>query len=96
MRTHFSTQRQQQRAETRKERKVNKAGGPILIGQGHKNIVGDDKMRANVCAKEVNALVDSYDCIMIPQVILEPGQPTMGTIKIAAKPRTGGPNNGGN
>lgn len=68
----------------------------MLVGQGHKEIVGDDVMRATKCAAAVNALLDSYDCAMIPQVVMEPGQPTMGAVKIISKPRLGGPNHGGN
>ena len=79
--------RQQRRALERKEAKMNKVHGII---PNHKMIVGDDKERANQCGDAVKMALDRYDCDLIPQIVLTPGN-VSGAFIIKAKPR-GEPN----
>jgi len=69
----------------RKERKLNKASGPILI-KGvvqHKEIVGDDALREQKCLAEINEVLQRYDCVLVPKITP--------SISVTATPR--GPSN---
>lgn len=77
--------RQQRRYQERKERKMNKASGPMLIKGGvqHKEIVGDDALREKKCLAEINQVLQRYDCVLVPKMVP--------TISVTATPR--GPSN---
>jgi hypothetical protein len=51
-----------------------------------KEIVGDDKLRAEKCLSEINAVLEKYDCLMIPKIILTNGN-VDSVVQIAPKPR---------
>jgi len=60
----------------------------MLIPQtNHKEIVGDDKLREQKCLAAINMDLDRFDCLLVPQIVLTPGN-VNAMVKIVAKPRT--------
>ena len=53
---------------------------------GVKMIEGDDKVREKKCLAEVMAICQRYDCAMIPEVTIRPGQ-IQASVQITAIPR---------
>lgn len=49
-------------------------------------IEGDDGIRAKKCAAAINDILAKYDSMMIPQLMISPGN-VDGTVAIAPKPR---------
>ena len=70
----------------RVERFYRKMGGPPPVGGNFKEIVGDDKVRAEKCLAEIQEVLNRYDCEIHPRVIISPGE-IAANIKVVARPR---------
>lgn len=51
-----------------------------------KMVEGSDKVRAQRCAQEIGVILSSYDCEMVPEVVIS-GNGFSSNIKVIAKPR---------
>jgi len=55
-----------------------------------KIVVGDDKKRAQECLKEILAVADRYDCVIMPNLIISSTGKIKGGIEVYPKKRNGG------
>ena len=73
---------------------MNEAGEKMIketierANNGGGKIIGHEKMAAKRCATEIAAVLDRYDCQMIPEIVLTPGN-VMGSVKVGSKPSGG-------
>jgi len=59
-----------------------------LKQSGVKLIEGNDQVRSQKCLGEIDAVLESYDCTMMPEFLVSGGKVSQ-RIKIIAKPRDG-------
>jgi len=52
-----------------------------------KQIIGDDKIRVQMCMNDVIKVLESYDCALIPEIIISGNGQITGRLQIVAKPR---------
>ena len=64
---------------------VRQLQGMAMAG-GVKMIEGDDKVRQEKCLAEIQGILGRYDCDMIPEITIAPGQ-IRAMVRIQAKPR---------
>lgn len=61
--------------------------GNIFENPGIKNIEGDDRVRVKKCTQELEVVLQRFDCVLVPQVVITGGN-VQGMVRIVAKPRT--------
>jgi len=62
---------------------------PLIGGNNPKMIEGDDQQRSAKCLRKINNLLNQYDCILIPEIIIRGDGNISNKIIVKPMPRTG-------